>query len=530
MEVINIEIADIPQLSNRDRKFLLENEKFSDFQSVASDIAQFSEVIASKDEQVINRSLLHEVLTEQYRTQSTSAATKDYISSLAKDNTYTVVTAHQPSLLTGPLYYIFKILSAINLAIQLRGLHPDKNFVPVFVIGSEDHDFEEINHLHLYGQTIEWEENVGGPVGNYPTTNLDKVLDKTIEILGENSKSLPLLNQLKTELSTIETYGDFAFRLTHLLFDHLGLVILKMDHPDLKKAFIPHIKEEIFNQPSRNLVTSTQKEIKENLGLESQAFARDINFFYVDGFSRNRIEKDGAHYKVMGTEKTFTHEELNKEIDSNPERFSPNVVMRPLYQEAILPNLAYIGGGGEIAYWTERKSQFKHFNIPFPMLIRRTSGMILSGSNKKQIDKLDLSIKDLFSPEQSLINALIDNSDSPDYELSIYKSKLDELYKEIKEHVEKIDKTLVKTSESELAKAQKSMDYLESKLKKAIKQKESVNLNRLSKLKKNLFPKGLQERHDNILQYISSYGPNLIDDLLDHCNPFDKKMKVFLIP
>lgn len=530
MEVKEIDIAAVPHLSSRDRKFLLDNKSFKDFQAVESDISKISEVLAEKKKHIIDRSLLHQVLSDQYNNLDNSRATTEHIESLKQENTFTVVTAHQPSLLTGPLYYIFKILSAVNLTARLKEKHPDNNFVPVFVIGSEDHDFEEINHLHLYGQKIEWEENKGGPVGNYPSQNLDKVIDRAIEILGDSSQSLPLLNQLKAELPSLKSYEDFAFRLTHLLFDHLGLVILRMDDVRLKKAFIPVIKEEVFHQPSKALVTATQDQIKDALGFDSQAFARDINFFYVDGYSRNRIEKDGDHYKILETENSFTESELKAEIEAHPERFSPNVIMRPLYQEAILPNLAYIGGGGEIAYWTERKSQFEHFKIPFPMLIRRTSGMIVSSSNKKQIDKLGLNLKDIFSPEQSLINALIDNSDSPNYELNHSRTKLEELYMDVKSQVEKIDKTLVKTAESELAKAQKSMDYLESKLKKAIKQKESVSLNRLTKLKKNLFPKGLQERHDNIFQYISSYGPSLIDDLEPHCNPFDKKMKVFLIP
>ena len=295
----------------------------------------------------------------------------------------------------------------------------------------------------------------------------------------------------------------------------------------LKKAFSPIIKKEIVERPSQALVVATQESIEKELGYSSQAHAREINFFYVDKSGRNRIEHDKGSYTVNGTDISFTEQEILAEIDNHPERFSPNVVMRPLFQEHILPNLAYIGGGGELAYWIERKTQFKHFGMPYPMLIRRQSGMILTAGSQKNIDKLGLNIQQMFQPENSLVDLLLANSVHPDYKLSQYKEEINKLYDKIAAEVKTVDVTLERTASAEKAKALKSVDYLESKVKKAIKQKEDVNLNRMRKLKGNLFPKGLQERHDNIFQYLATYGVGLIDDLLPHCNPFDKSFKIF---
>ncbi len=529
MEVLDINFEDVPQFSNRDKAFVTNNSSFGSFQKYPSELSSFSTILEHRPSYHCDKALLVEVLQEQYKSVSTSAKTTQNIAALSKNNAYTVITAHQPSLMSGPLYYVFKILSAIKLAEKLNEIHPDKKVIPVFVIGSEDHDFEEVNHFYLFRKKITWEVTGAGPVGNYPTTKLKEILRQTKEILGESSKTTILLDKLEKELPLFKDYNDFAFRLTHLLFDHLGLVILRMNDPKFKHAFIPIIKKEITERISESLVVEAQQAVKEELNFDAQAFAREINFFYVKDRSRNRIEVKDGQYSVLNTDLIFSESEMLEEIENFPERFSPNVILRPIYQEYILPNLAYIGGGGELAYWLERKSLFEKFEVSFPILIRRTSGMLLNKGAQKQLDKLGLSTQAIFADEQILINQFIDNSDHPKYSLDEHKAKLQELFETISSKVETIDKTLVKTTHSELAKAIKSLGYLESKLKKSIKQKEEINLNRITKLKKELFPKGLQERHDNIFQYLASFGPELIDQLLDHCNPLDKKMKVFLL-
>lgn len=528
MQIVEIPYQDLDQFSARDRAYTLNTKKFSDFTAHDFDLESFDAIIKAKSAQAIDRSLLQSVLKDQYSRVNSSDKTRAYLEAIGAENAYTIITAHQPSLLSGPLYYVFKILSAINLAEQLQSRYPDKQIIPLFIIGSEDHDFEEINHLHLYGQKIEWENSGGGSVDNFSTEGIAEVLSEVKEKLGERSAAYSLLEQLAQSLPECENYGDFSFRLTHMLMDNLGLLILRMGDPRLKRAFIPHLKKEILEQPSKDLVQKTQIKIKEAFGYEPQAFARPINVFYTSSDSRNRIIEENCSYLIKDSEKAFSREELMEELEQHPERFSPNVVMRPLFQEALIPNLAYIGGGGELAYWLERKSQFAHFGIPMPMLIRRQSGMILTGAKAKQQEKLGLSHLDLFQNENALTKLLLSKSDQPDYQLDAYRAQITELFDKLSLHIESIDPSIAKTAKAEQAKASKSIDYLESKLKKSVKQKEEVNLKRLTKLKADLFPKGLQERHDNIFQYMDKEGIGLISALLPHCNPFDKNFKIFL--
>jgi len=258
-----------------------------------------------------------------------------------------------------------------------------------------------------------------------------------------------LMSAIKSDLKKVKTYGEFSFHLTHRLMDHLGLIILRMSDPQLKRAFIPQLKRELLERPSQQLVQTTQTKIKEAKGYDSQAHAREINLFYIDKHGRNRIEHKGDSYYVLNTDIRFSEAQLLETLNEHPERFSPNVVMRPLYQDTILPNLAYIGGGGELAYWMERKTQFEEFGVPFPMLIRRQSGMILTASMDKQRSKLGLAFTDIFKDENELTKLLLSAEDIPDYSLSAFKKELSALFAKMENHIGGIDSSLSKTTGAE---------------------------------------------------------------------------------
>ena len=529
MKVIDIDIEKVNQFSKRDRDYILNSKKFMDFLSHDFEYSALKSVIEERSKFDTDRDLLFDVVSEQYAELPSSDKTTALITSLKENNTFTITTAHQPSLLTGPLYVPFKILSTINLCQRMTNDYPDYNFVPVFIMGGEDHDYEEINHLSLYGKKVEWKSDHSGSVSQFPVTDVDQSITEVKEILGNKSKMKDFLDTTMELLQSSDSYGEFSIKVIHALFDRLGLVILNMDNARFKSAFTDIIKKEIFENFSYDLVSSTQDKIK-SLGYDPQTHIRDINFFYKKDQLRNRIEKDGDYYKVIDTNITYTQKELEAEIDNYPERFSPNVIMRPLFQELILPNLAYIGGGGELAYWLERKSQFQAASLPFPMLIRRTSGMIMSDRMQSQVEKVNLSIQDIFIPKHDLVKKYLSISEAPDFSLDEYRSEVESLFQRAQDKIITIDKNLGKTTQAEKVKVLKSFDYLESKLKKYVKQQEESSLNKIHKLTDKFFPSnGLQERHDNILEYMSLYGTELIDKLLVHCDPFCKKFKVFIM-
>lgn len=528
MEIYKIPFQAVPQLASKDVAYATGNEQLRSFYKYDVTLDAFAQVIEDKKSNATNRKILVEVLQEQYAALDLNDAVRQNIQSLANPNTFTIVTAHQPALFTGPLYYIYKIISTINLTEQLNKTYPDYHFVPVFVNGAEDHDFEEVNHASIFNKKLEWQSGETGSVGRMKTASLAPVLEELKSILGESENAQYLYQLLHTAYTSHERYGMATNHLVHELFKEYGLVVLDMNHKQLKKLFIPIMEEELLYQTSLQYVEKTQQEL-EKLGFSSQAHVRDINLFYLQDQIRERIVREGDTFKVLNTDYTFSKEDIIQELHEHPEHFSPNVVLRPLYQEIILPNLAYIGGGGEIAYWLERKSQFEHFGVNFPMLIRRNSALWIDGGSANKIEKLDLSVEDLFKDTEVLIKNYVAENAEEELSLSDEKNALEKLFNQIAEKAKNIDPTLEKAVLAEGAKQVKTVEQLESRIVRAEKQRHETALNQIRSLRDKFFPNnGLQERSDNFMSIYLKYGQEFFDVLKENLDPLDKNFIVIM--
>lgn len=530
MDTCQLPFDKVPYLSQRDQAYTMGASELRPFYKYDVTLDAFAQVVEDKKKDDTNRQTLVEVLREQYSGMETTRAVKDNIESLLDKNTFTLVTAHQPSLFTGPLYYIYKVISTINLAEKLNEKYPEQHFVPVFISGGEDHDFAEVNHLHLFGKTISWENEESGPVGMMKTDTLHPVLAEVKEVLGESDRAEELYNLLRESVESHSRYSETARHLANELFKEYGLVIIDMSHARLKELFIPYIKEEILEQPSKRLVEATVAEL-EKAGFSEQAYPREINFFYLghELRQRERIVLENGRYRVLNTDYSFSKEELAEEIEQHPERFSPNVVMRPVFQEVALPNLAYIGGGGELAYWLERKRQFEHFGVNYPMLVRRNSVLFIDKSNAKRMDKLELTVEQLFGDIEELIKEYVRENTEKEISLAEEKAQLEAMVKGIEEKAREVDPTLVKTAAAEGQKMINSMEQLEGKLMRAEKQRHDIAINQMRTLKDKLFPgNGLQERYDNFMMYYLKYGRAFFEVLKKELDPMEKSFTVII--
>ncbi len=521
MKFIPIDYDQVEEISKRDLAFIKQQKELADFVPQWATMEAFADVIKRKQQHQVDRKLLSDTLTSQYQGVTTTAAVKDNIKALADDQTFTIITAHQPSLFTGPLYYFYKICSVINLTKQLHKAYPAYRFVPVFISGGEDHDFEEINHLHLYGKDIVWDRESHGPVGRLSTDGLPELVAEIKEILGTSEHAERIVSLLSSSLSKADQYSDVNFHLINELFQEYGLVYANMDSAAYKRQLIPIIKDELQHQSSFHIVSQTL-EAMDALGLKNQASPREINLFYLKDNIRERIIQEGDRYLVNNTELSFSTAEMMKLVDQSPELFSPNVLLRPLYQEIIFPNLAYIGGGGEIAYWTERAAQFEHYKIPFPLLIRRNSALQVNRANVKQIGKTKYGFTDFIKPDQSLINDFLEVHVSEDIDLTDYRTQLTAMFDEIAAKAAQIQDPLSKLVLAESAKQLKSIDHIEAKLKKALKSKNETDITRLTSIRAKLFPSGgLQERYDNFMMYYAQHGQVWIEELVEHLDPLN---------
>ena len=526
MQIDRIPFPDVPQFSDKDIAYATADERLRPFYKYDVTLEAFEQVIADKARDNTDRQLLVDVLSEQYADLPKNDLALTRVQSLGGAQTFTVITAHQPSLFTGPLYFIYKICSAINLSRQLAKRYPEQTFVPVFITGGEDHDFAEINHARIYGNTISWENDEGGSVGAMATDTLSPALAQLQDILGTRDRAVSIYERIEAAYQRKETYGAASVALVHELFGEEGLVVADMAKPAFKAAFRPIMEREIFDQVSQPLVEKAQQALVD-AGFSEQAHAREINLFYLSDGRRDRIVLDGQRYSVLDTDKAFNEAELREELRQHPERFSPNVVMRPLFQELIFPNLAYIGGGGELAYWLERKEQFAAFDLNFPMLIRRNSVLWIDGGNRKKIDKLGLDYRELFRDADLIIRDYV--ADQSDNELSLGKElrEVEAIFSRIAEKAKEIDPTLEKAVLGEGTKQTKAIENLEGRLRRTEKQRFDVAMNQIRTLRDKLFPDdSLQERKDNFLNIYLQEGEEMFSVLLDALDPLTPGMVV----
>jgi len=516
-----IDYSKIPYLSKKDSAYKKSHPGLRPFYKYEVKLEAFEQIIKDKKADETDRATLVKALSQQYEGLSTSTAVLKNIESLSSENTFTVTTAHQPSLFTGPLYFIYKIISIIKLSSKLKDQYPDKHFVPIFVIGGEDHDFEEVNHAYIFNKKLEWQSGEKGSVGMMKTAQIHPLLDQLKELLGKSENAEEIFSVLKSAYGQQEHYGRATLQLVDALFQDSGLVVLDMNKAPLKRLFTPIIYQEVFGEISKKLIEESTKAL-ETAGFSGQAHARDINFFYLMDQLRARITWNGSLFKVLDSNISFTEEEMEEEIEKHPERFSPNVIMRPLFQELILPNLAYIGGGGEIAYWLERKKQFEHFGINFPMLIRRDSALWIDKGSAARLNKLGFSSEDIFRSVDELIKEFVSKNSTAELSLEQEITAIQKVYEQIAEKAHHIAPPLSKSVLAELAKTSKSLKQLESRLLRAEKEKYEVSIGQIKKLKEKLFPNGkLQERHDNFLAYYLKYGKSYFEILEKYFDPLE---------
>ena len=528
MQKINIPYAAIDYLSKSDKAYAQNDETLRPFYKYDVSIDSFQQIIEDKQKDKTNRAALYKVLTEQYKSVETTEAVLENIEKLQSDKTFTIITAHQPSLFTGPLYYIYKIVTAINLARDLSDKYPDFKFVPVFYLGSEDHDFDEISYLHLFNKTIRWENNSQGPTGMMDTDSLAPTLKEVKGILGNSENAQQISELLECCYAAGKSYAQAAFEFTNALFKSYGVVVALTNNAELKRQFIPIMKDELLKQSSKKLVDTMILE-KASAEFKTQASPRDINLFYMKKGMRERIVLEDGIYKVNNQATTFTEKEILEELENYPERFSPNVILRPLYQELIFPNLCYIGGGGELAYWRERLTQFEYFNLNFPMLLRRNSVLWIDKGSSKKLDKLGLSIHDIFGEIETLLKDFIKENTEEELSLASEKQSIETIFNSVVEKATSIDKNLERSVNGEMTKILNALNKLESKLISAEKRNYETTLNQIRSVKDKLFPEnGLQERYDNYVQYYLKYGDNFIQTLIDELEPLNRDFTVLI--
>ena len=447
------------------------------------------------------RKVLQKSLVKQYEKINCSNKVVENINQLKNKNTFTVTTGHQLNIFTGPLYVIYKIISTINLASKLKKKYPKKNFVPIYWMASEDHDFDEIKSFYLYGKNYSWDIKTSGAVGD--------INPKTIKNLFKNIPEKISLFE-KAYLKNSKLSNSVLYYMNEI-FGKYGLIILDPNNRNYKKLFLEVIKDDIVNNSIKNLQS---KSSKKNL-----VHIRKINFFYLKKNLRERIIKEKNKYKINNTSISFSEKEIINKLNSNSEFFSPNVIMRCLYQQSIIPNIAYVGGPSEIEYWLEFKDYFNFYNIPFPIIIPRNFVIIINEKIKTKLEKLNIKLSDIFKNKNELEKIILKYQSKNKFDLINEKQNIGKEIEKIIDKSKAIDKSLNGKILALKKKTINEINSLEKRLIKEEKKNHQKSLNELDKIMSKLFPDNiLQERKENFLNYYLS-DKNLVDTLIKNLDP-----------
>ncbi|MBK8339416.1 MAG: bacillithiol biosynthesis cysteine-adding enzyme BshC [Flavobacteriales bacterium] len=353
----------------------LENDpQVHPFRAWPFDRAGQDAALAARQFDAGKRTILISAIRRQYAELPIPPKVEEHLLQLAAPGTCTVTTGHQLCLFGGPLFVLFKILNTVCLARDLST--PQRAVVPVFWMASEDHDLAEVDHVFLRGTRVSWSTKATGAVGRMPLSMIDEVVAQAIALLGDGPGAAEIGEILREAYRDGKRLAQATRILVNGLFGRFGVVVVDGDDAALKRLFAPLMKEEMLNEVVARTVRYAEQQMPEHYG--AQAHAREINLFHLSPGRRARLVPSDDGFSVLDGGPAFRTEELLEEMERVPEAFSPNVLLRPLYQESVLPNIAYVGGGGEVAYWLQLRWLFQAFQVPMPVVCLRTSAAFLT--------------------------------------------------------------------------------------------------------------------------------------------------------
>lgn len=486
--------------------------------------------INDRNKYPVNREVLSDTLCRQYEGYELSEKAEKNIAALKQDNTYTICTAHQPNLLTGYLYFIYKIAHAIKLSQELNGQHADKHFVPVYFMGSEDNDLDELGTFRYNNERYTWDaEGQKGAVGRMKTKSLKPLLDNLFRVMGPPGEHTDKLKELLTKAYlNHKTMGAATRYIVNELFGMYGLLVLDPDDAAFKQEIKDVIKDDLQHHIANDKVNEQVAAL--NKLYKSQAYPRKINLFYLGDQLRERIERDGDSWTVLNTDIKWSKDELLKEVDEHPEHFSPNVILRGVLQERILPDVAFIGGGAEVAYWMQLKTVFEHYGTFFPVILLRQSALWIEPKGLELIEKAGLDMAEMFMPTEELNKAHVAEHGSDDWKNDEQKAAIEKVLSELKEQAKALDPTLEASADAVLTKINYQLSVLEKKMLRAEKRKHETELLRIARLKELLFPaNSLQERKENFTEYYTLHGQTFIDKVVAHTLPLGNEFMIISV-
>ena len=511
---------------------LMNNNK--KLKSFISDFPSFDNIIShsekkQKEFSKEKRNRLVNEIKEQYKGVKISKELNNNINLLLDEKTFSVTSGHQLSLFSGPIYFIYKIISTIKIVSELNKKSKKQKFVPIFWLASEDHDFEEIAQVNISGKSLKWEkETLNQPVGKINSDKIEKFIKQYKNEIIDSKYSNKLIKLIDEHYTSFTSLSKATRSFINQLFSEYGIIVIDADSKNLKEPFVTNMKNEILNGLCNKAVSKQIKDIKKSFkSYKPQVNPSDINFFKIGDSGRVRIRKKGSGFKIDKYSKNVTKDQLINEVNEHPEKFSPNVIMRPLYQEMILPNVCFVGGSSEIKYWIQLKTYFEKSRVLFPILTLRNSAFIVNSKISKSIEKSGLKMQNLFVSKEKILKDKISQLSKTNLNFDDLRKTLSNQFEYFKKISKETDKSFIGAISAQEKKQLNGLDNLEKKFYKSQKIKHQQEIKRVEQIYNYLYPGNIpQERVINFGNLYSELGDNLFKILIKNFKPFENKILV----
>ncbi|MDH7514861.1 MAG: bacillithiol biosynthesis cysteine-adding enzyme BshC [Bacteroidota bacterium] len=508
-----------------------------------SDPLAFETHIGILEKRAHFRNEIADILSEQNRRFGTPVLAQERIESLRDPKTFVVVTGQQVGLFTGPLYTLYKAMTARHLADWLTEYFPGCRFLPLFWLESEDHDLDEAgssafidaenNVLEIrYEQTGETEQRNLRPVGSIPLDDrIAEIIDTIEHRFPQTDYTGEMLKTLRRAYTPGTTFTEAFVSMFHSLFPESGIIFVDPSDSELKKLLAPVILQELETYPA-----SGEEVIKRSAELEERYHAqvkpRAVNLFYLHRGGRYPIEPSEFGFFLRGTRQRFTRDELLDIANVHPEYFSPNVLLRPIFQDFLFPTAAYIAGPAEVAYFGQLQPVYDHFQVPMPVIVPRASVTIIEPKIRKLFNKFDLPLESMFSEPEELY-AHLPRTSATDDQIAAF----DALKRDMCACLDRLPSIgsqafpqLAEPANETVRNIRRYLSLFEERLMQAHRQRDTVVQRQLEKFHLYLAPTGKpQERVYNVLTYLNRYGPSFLSRLAAECTPFPAEHRLLFL-
>lgn len=504
-------IEKLPFFNRLIKDYFFESEILKDLYKNPPTMDGILKASISKQAQFNDRTLLASIIDENYKNIEISEKVQSQISILKQD-ALAIVTAHQPNLFLGPFYVFSKAASIIATAKKLNASQKEFQYVPIFVLGAEDHDKEELLHTYLFNQKYEWSTEQKGPVGKMIVDDsLVELTNSYIEKFGDSDEAQYLKSVYIGAYKKGHTLAHATKLILNSLFGEQGLIVLDIATDAVKEKMFPYFQKELREKWVQNTTKKTIEFLSQNYKV--QAPPRDINLFEYKNGERIRID-------------TFTQVDMGL-WQENPALLSPNVMLRPLMQQTVLPSVAVVGGGAEVAYWLQQKSIFDDAGIDFPVVLMRDIFSIIDNKSYEKWKQFGFELIDFFEENDLLLKRFALKEFDFAKEIENASNKGEEMFDFLKSEIEKIDKSLVATVDGEKNQFIKSLKHIQQKALAAEKRKHDQDLQSIIKIKHKLFENNyLVERRENFSSYYLKKNFDLTHTILDFSDVFDRNFKL----